>query len=114
MTETYGNRLRLCGACSAWLLMDVDGGTPTVYCRKCQAKRPTWDQWAEALKPGDSVYLYKYAAWRGMCRSQYVITERDGRSLTVQLIGIPESRMAVDVTCCTQEDMNAWNNKAMY
>lgn len=92
----------------------MDGETPAVFCGKCRAKQTPWQEWADSLKAGDLVYLYRYAAWKGLCRSQYLISDRAGQDLTVQVLGIPESRMTVDVTCCTQTDLNAWNQVAMY
>jgi hypothetical protein len=105
--ETYGNSLRVCGSCSAWLLT-VDADTPTVHCNKCRAAQPDWNTWAAALRPNDLVFLYPYAAWRRLSRSRYLIVARDGDQLTVQVLGIPDSRMTVHISTCTQQDVTPW------
>lgn len=105
--DAYGNSLRICGSCSAWLLT-VDADTPTVHCTKCRADQPTWDEWAAALKTNDEVFLYPYAAWRGLSRSKYLVVHRDGDQLTVQVLGIPASRMTVHISTCTQQDVTPW------
>lgn len=105
--DTYGNTLRVCGSCSAWLLT-ADAHTPTVHCNKCRAKQTPHDAWEAALKPGDRVFLYPYAAWRGLSRSEYLVIARDGDDLTVQVLGIPESRMPVHISACAQQDVTPW------
>lgn len=114
LIDTYGNSLRVCGSCSAWLLTG-DADTPTVHCNKCRAKQTPWDVWAAALKANDLVFLYPYAAWRGLSRSQYVIVDRDGDTLTVQVLGIPDSRKTVHISDCAQQDVTPWRAKvALY
>lgn len=111
---SYGNSLRVCGSCSAWLLT-TDATTPTVHCSKCRSKQTPWDVWAAGLEPGKCVYLYPYAAWRGLSRSRYLIVARDGDDLTVQVLGIPDSRMTVHISTCAQQDMTPWQSKgALY
>lgn len=112
-TSSYGNNLRVCGSCSAWILT-VDGDTPTVLCNKCRAKQTPWEVWVAELKTGDRVFLYPYAAWRGLSRSEYLIVDRDGDELTVQVLGIPASRMTVHISCCAQQDVTPWRAKAAY
>lgn len=107
LIDTYGNSLRVCGSCSAWILT-VDGSTPTVHCSKCRAKQTPWDAWAAALKTGDRVFLQPYAAWRGLSRSQHLVVGRDGDTLTVQVLGIPDSRKTVHVADCAQQDVTPW------
>lgn len=112
--DSYGNTLRVCGSCSAWLLT-VDGSTPTVFCNKCRAKQPAWDTWAAALAIGDTVYVQPYAAWKGLSRSEYLIVDRNGDDLKVQVLGIPESLTAVHIADCAQQDVTPWRAKgAMY
>lgn len=108
--STYGNSLRICGSCSAWLLT-IDATTPTVHCNKCRAQQTPWEAWAAALAAGDRVYLYPYAAWRGLSRSEYLVVARDGDELTVQVLGIPASRTVVHISACAQQDMTPWQTR---
>jgi hypothetical protein len=88
-----GDYLRSCSGYSAHLLSN-DPTSDKVWCKTCRPKhvRP-FDAWAAGLKRGDRVYLQPYAAWRGLSHSDYVVIDREGDTLTVQVIGIPESRM---------------------
>ncbi len=99
------NYLRSCAGCSAHLLSG-DPSSEYVWCSKCRAKHVTpFGQWAAALKPGDLVYVQPYAAWRGLSHSQYLIVARDGDVLTVQVLGLPESRGPVHVAHVGQHNL---------
>lgn len=100
--QTY---LRSCSGCSAHLACN-DPTSQNVWCGTCKPKHvKPFDAWAAGLKPGDRVYVQPYAAWRGLSHSEYLITARDGDTLTVQVLGIPESSMTVAVHHCGQHDL---------
>lgn len=111
--DGYGNSPRVCGGCSAWILI-MEANLPTVFCQKCQAKQPSFKDWAASVKPDDLVYVQPYEAWRGMTHSRYLVTARSGDMLTVQLLGIPESSRQVHIGNCAPQDVTPWRNKAMY
>jgi hypothetical protein len=94
--------LRCCAACNAFLLTN-DPTSQSVWCDR--HKPGPFDEWAASLKAGDRVYLQPYVAWRGLSHAQYLIVDRDGDELTVQVLGIPESRMQVNVAHCGQHDL---------
>jgi hypothetical protein len=97
--------LRSCGGCAVDLLAE-DPTTRTVYCKRCKPKHiKPFDEWAASVQPGRLVYLKPYAAWQGLSRSQYLVVERDGDTLTVQVLGLPESRMTVNIRHTGQHDM---------
>lgn len=99
------NLLRSCAGCSAHILTN-DGTSEYAWCPKCRPKHVTpFDQWAAALKVGDLVHVQPYAAWRGLSHSKYLIVERNGDDLTVQVLGLPESRGVVNVVHCGQHDL---------
>lgn len=102
---TTPNALRACSGCSGFILT-VDTTSEYAWCAKCYPKHVTpFDQWAAALKVGDTVYVQPYLAWRGLSHSRYLIVERAGDELTVQIIGMPESRGVVNVDHCGQHDL---------
>lgn len=99
------NSLRSCAGCSAHILTN-DTTSEYAWCPKCKAKHVTpFDQWAAALKVGDTVYVQPYMAWKGLSHSQYLIVERDGDELTLQILGLPESRVHTNVVHCGQYDL---------
>lgn len=99
------NLLRSCSGCSAHLLTN-DGASQHLFCKTCKPKHVTpFDEWAAGLKPGDEVYVQPYAAWRGLSHSRYLVVGREGSTLTVQVLGVPESRMQVHVADCGQHDL---------
>jgi hypothetical protein len=104
MTRPVPTYLRACAVCSVALLV-CDLSPQNAYCRKHQPQRPPFAAWAAGLASGDRVYLQPYAAWRGLSHSEYLIVGRDGDTLTVQLIGVPESRMDVGVAHCADHDV---------
>ncbi len=75
------------------------------YCARCQPARPPFAEWAASLTCNSTVFLQPYAAWRGLSHSTYLVLDRDGDTLTVQMIGIPASRMQVDVAQCADHDV---------
>lgn len=77
-----------------------------MYCPTCQRKHVTpFDEWAASVGPGSHVYLQPYAAWRGLSHSQYLVLARDGDALTVQVLGVPQSRMTVEICHAGQHDL---------
>jgi hypothetical protein len=99
------NLLRSCGGCSAFLLTN-DPSSQTVWCKKCKPKYVApFDDWAARLSKGDRVFVQPYTAWRGLSRSENVVIDRDGDNITVQIIGIPESRQVVHVTDLGQHNL---------
>lgn len=107
--DTYGNSLRVCGGCSAWLLV-VDTTSPTMHCAKCLSKMTPFAQWAADLKASDLVYLQPSAAWRSLSRMQYVIIERDDDALIVQPLGFPDVRVQTEIAQCADHDVTPWRN----
>lgn len=100
-----GNKLRSCAGCSAHLLTN-DGRSEYVWCPKCHPKHNTpFEEWAAALKVGDRVYVQPYVAFRGLSRSEYLIIERDGDRLTLQVLGWPEARIETTTAQCGQHDL---------
>jgi hypothetical protein len=100
-----GNLLRSCAGCSAHLLTN-DGATQSLFCAKCKPKHVTpFEKWAANVSAGDTVYVQPYAAWRGLSHSQYLVVGRDGNTLTVQVLGITESRMKVHIADCGEHDL---------
>ncbi len=96
---------RGCSGCNT-SLASYDGTSENVWCAKCQPRYVTpHAEWAAALAVGSRVYLQPYAAWRGLSHSEYLVTDRDGDMLTVQLVGVPESSMRVTVAQCGQHDL---------
>lgn len=99
------NYLRSCAGCSAHLLSN-DPTSQSVFCKVCRPKyvKP-FGAWAAGLKKGDRVYVQPYAAWRGLSRSENVVIARDGDDITVQIIGLPESRQVVRIAHLGQRDL---------
>lgn len=96
------NRLRSCATCNAHILTN-DGASRDVYCPKHQP--PSCDEWEATVIPGSTVFLQPVVAWRGLSRSLNVVLARDGDVLTVQVVGIPESRQDVRITQCAARDV---------
>lgn len=97
--------LRSCAGCSAHLASN-DPSSQMVWCPRCYPRHVTpSDRWAESLKVGDLVYVQPYVAWRGLSHSRYLIVGREGDRLTVQILGMPESRMTVHVNNTGQHDL---------
>lgn len=102
MTDGY---LRSCAGCSAHLLSN-DPTSERVWCPKCaRAHIQPFEEWAAGLKPGDAVYVQPYVAWRGLSRSRYLIKEREGDEVALQLIGIPESQIKTTIHQLAQHDV---------
>jgi hypothetical protein len=104
VTAAVPTYLRACVVCSVDLLV-CDPSPQKAYCSKHEPQRPPFATWAAGLVAGDRVYLQAYAAWRGLSHSKYLIVGRDGDTLTVQLIGVPQSRMDVGVAHCADHDV---------
>lgn len=104
MTALGTRYLRACSTCAAHILT-TDPTSSHVYCPACAAKRPTWEQWSANLRPGGRCYVQPAAAWRGMSRSEHVVTARDGDTVTVQIVGLPESRRPVTITSLCPHDV---------
>jgi hypothetical protein len=103
--SNMSNFLRSCSGCSAHLLTN-DPTSQHVWCAKCMGKyvKP-FDEWKASIAAGSRVYVQPYASWRGLSHSQYLVVERDGDQLTVQVLGIPESRMQVHINHTGQHDL---------
>lgn len=99
-----GSYLRCCAICSAHILTS-DNYSINAYCAAHQPARQDFNTWAAGLQKGDRVFLQPYAAWRGLSHSEYLIVDRTEDTLTVQLIGYPESRMEVGVAHCARNDV---------
>lgn len=97
--------LRGCAGCNGWIIADYPGPM-NVRCRSCEGKRQPFAEWFAALAAGSMVYLQPYVAWRGRSSSQYVVRERDGDRLTVQLLGVAESLMSVHVCDVARDDVS--------
>jgi hypothetical protein len=92
-----GNLLRSCAGCSAHILTN-DGRSQDAYCPKCRPKyvKP-FGEWAAALKAGDICYVQPILAWRGLTFSKNLVIGRDGDQVTVQILGMPESRQTIHI-----------------
>jgi hypothetical protein len=71
-----------------------------VYCGPCAARQQPIAEWAAELKAGDHVFVQPYAAWRGLSHSKCLIVDRVDDVLTVQIVGLPQSRLDVHVNHC--------------
>lgn len=99
------NFLRNCGGCSGHILTN-DPASQTVYCRRCQSVHvQPFDAWSAGIRVGSTVYVQPYAAWRGLSGSRYLVIDRDGDELTIQVLGIPESRMKTHINHTAQHDV---------
>lgn len=99
------NFLRSCGGCSAHVVCN-DPSSQTVFCPTCKPKHVTpFDQWAAGVKAGDTVYVQPYAAFRGLSHSEYLVIERNGDDLTLQILGWPEARVTTHINHCGQRDL---------
>jgi len=97
--------LRSCSGCAAHLVTG-DGATEMLFCKKCRPKHVTpFDEWAAGIEAGSTVYVQPYAAWRNLSHSRYLVVERNNSQLTVQVLGIPESRQVVSIYDCGQHDL---------
>src|ERR1044071_427568 len=94
--------LRSCSFCGAHILTN-DGLSQKVYCSGHQPR--SFDDWAATVKAGSTVYLQPIVAWRGLSRSANQVLVRDGDVLTVQIVGIPDSRQQVRITQCGERDL---------
>jgi hypothetical protein len=102
-----GGRLywRGCSGCNT-SVSSYDGTSENVWCATCRPKYvQPFDQWAAEIGPKSRVYVQPSVAWRGLSRSEYLVTARDGDRVTVQLIGVPESSITVHIGQCGQHDM---------
>lgn len=99
------NFLRSCAGCSAHLLCN-DPTSQVVFCKTCRPKyvKP-FDEWAASLTKGSEVFVQPYCAWRGLSFSRNIVIDRDGDDITVQIIGMPESRQVVNVAHLGQHDL---------
>ncbi len=95
---------RNCVECASWILTN-DAITPDALCTKCLSKKPSFDQWAAGVKPGDFVYLQPYCAIDGLGHSKHIVIERDGDMLTVQRLGYTTQRVQVSIGNCGPRDM---------
>ena len=109
----YGSSLRVCGGCSACLLV-VDTTTPTVYCSKCHARKTPFQQWADNLKVGDTVFLQPGVALPNLGRSRYLILARDGDNLDLQVLGCPNLKVSTTIAQTAPEDVTPWRSIARY
>ena len=99
------NFLRSCAGCSAHILTN-DPTSQKVFCPTCKPKHVTpFESWAASVKVGDTVYVQPYAAFRGLSHSQYLVIERTGDDLTLQVLGWPESRTVTHINHCGQFDL---------
>jgi hypothetical protein len=97
--------LRSCAGCSAHILTN-DGRSEYAWCKKCRARHvKPFDEWATEIKVGDCIYVQPYAAWHGLSHSRYLVVGREGDQLTVQVLGIPESRTTVHINHTGQHDL---------
>lgn len=104
---------RTCAECSAWILIN-DAVSPDVLCKKCLSKQPSFDQWADGVKPGDSLYLQPYCAVDGLGHSPHIVIERDGEILTVQRLGYTKKQIKVSIGNCGPRDMTPVPRYAMW
>lgn len=96
---------RGCSGCNTSLAR-YDGSSEYVWCSKCRVTHvETFEQWAASIRPGSRVFLQPSIAGRLRSRSQWLVTARDGDTLTVQLIGLPESSTTVHIGQAGQHDM---------
>ncbi len=96
---------RACSGCNTDLAV-YDWTSENVWCNTCLPKHvQPFDVWAAGIAAGSRVYLQPAVAWRGLSHSEYLVTARDGDVLTVQLTGMPESSMTVDIGQCGQHDL---------
>jgi hypothetical protein len=51
------------------------------------------------------VHVQPYAAWRGLTFSKYLVVERDGDALTIQVLGIPQSQQVVKISDIARDDL---------
>ena len=99
------NFLRSCAGCSAHLLTN-DPSSQMIFCKKCRPKHvKPFDEWAAGLERGSEVFVQPYAAWRGLSRSRNIVIERDGDDVTVQILGMPQSRQVVRIAHLGQHDL---------
>lgn len=100
----YGNLLRSCAGCSAHLLTS-DGYSDRVYCARCRPRylKP-FDEWAAGLVVGDRVYLQPVIAGP-FARSEWLIVERTGDSVTVHVLGMPDTRRDTTVAQLCQQSL---------
>lgn len=104
MTALGTRYLRACSRCAAHILTN-DPTSSHVYCPTCAAEQPTWEEWSAAIGPGSRCYVQPAAAWRGNSRSEHTVVARDGDTVTVQIIGLPESRRLVTITSLCPHDV---------
>ena len=104
---------RVCAECSTWI-MGNDAVSASVYCGRCRAKHPTFDEWAASVKPGDCLYLQPYCAIDGLSRSPHIVIERDGEILTVQRLGCTKTQIKVSIGNCGPRDLTPNPRYAMY
>lgn len=104
---------RSCYYCSAHMIT-YDHWTRELACNRCrQGRNPgtrhmlpkPFEEWAASLKPGDRCYVQPILAWHGLAHSANVVIERTGDQVTVQIVGLPESRQAVSIHQLGERDM---------
>ncbi len=99
------NTLRSCAGCSGHLIV-ADPTSEYVWCVTCKPLHvKPFDEWAASITVGSRVYVQPVVAWRGLSRSEYVVTARDGDTITAQVLGIPESSITVHIGQCGQHDL---------
>lgn len=81
--------LRSCGQCAAHIVTS-DNLSYTVFCPKCTAKRPSFEQWAARIGVGSRVYVQPQIVGRLHSRTVYVVLERDGERVRLQALGWPD------------------------
>lgn len=97
--------LRSCAGCSAHLLTN-DGLTQKVYCRRCRPKHvKPHEEWVAGLAAGSEVFVQPCAAWRGLSHSRNVVVSRSGDEVTIQIVGMPESRQTLGIHLLGQDDL---------
>lgn len=104
--------LRGCARCAAFITTN-DPTSDKVYCRTCLNLMPTRSQWEASLHPGNHVYLHPGFAWHGMSHSEHTVIARDGDQVTVQIVGLPESRRTVHVAHLAWCDVTPWTAGCM-
>lgn len=95
--------LRSCSECSAHITTN-NGTSEYVRCSKCQSKRPSFDQWAETVVKGSTVYVQPIIAG-AFSRSRWLVIERDADNVTVQVLGLPQTRTVTTIGQLADEDV---------
>lgn len=95
--------LRSCSNCAAHIVTS-NGTGEYVRCRKCQAKEPTFNEWASAVKAGSLVYIQPYL-YESLSRSKWVVLDRVGDEVTIQVLGLPNKTIRTTISQLAKEDL---------